>query len=60
MALPAESRAGTGTGTPLFDAVLGTELARVDATGIDRAIAAVREFATQPADAPVPASTGVY
>ena len=32
----------------------------VDAAGIDRAIAAVREFATQPADAPVPASTGVY
>ena len=32
----------------------------VDAAGIDRAIAAVREFATQPADAPVPAPTGVY
>lgn len=30
-------QAGTGTGTPLFDAVLGTELARVDATGIDLA-----------------------
>ncbi|MGJ7542238.1 3,4-dehydroadipyl-CoA semialdehyde dehydrogenase [Variovorax sp. LT1R16] len=26
---------GTGTGTPLFDPVLGTELARVDATGLD-------------------------
>jgi len=32
----------------------------VDAAGIDRAIAAVREFAARPADAPVPASTGVY
>ena len=26
---------GTGSGTPLFDPVLGTELARVDATGLD-------------------------
>jgi 3,4-dehydroadipyl-CoA semialdehyde dehydrogenase len=26
---------GTGAGTPLFDPVLGTELARVDATGLD-------------------------
>lgn len=32
----------------------------VDVAGIDRAIAAVREFAARPADAPVPASTGVY
>src|SRR5687768_434364 len=28
---------GTGPGTPLFDPVLGTELARVDATGLDLA-----------------------
>jgi 3,4-dehydroadipyl-CoA semialdehyde dehydrogenase len=28
-------QAGTGTGTPLFDPILGTELVRVDATGID-------------------------
>ena len=28
---------GTGTGTPLFDPVLGTELVRVDATGLDLA-----------------------
>jgi 3,4-dehydroadipyl-CoA semialdehyde dehydrogenase len=27
--------AGTGAGTPLFDPVLGTELVRVDATGLD-------------------------
>lgn len=27
--------AGRGTGTPLFDPVLGTELVRVDATGLD-------------------------
>ena len=26
---------GTGAGTPLFDPILGTELARVDATGLD-------------------------
>ncbi|MEN9842245.1 MAG: putative phenylacetic acid degradation protein PaaN, partial [Pseudomonadota bacterium] len=26
---------GTGAGTPLFDPVLGTELVRVDATGLD-------------------------
>ncbi|RVU45030.1 3,4-dehydroadipyl-CoA semialdehyde dehydrogenase [Rubrivivax rivuli] len=30
---------GTGAGTPLFDPVLGTELARVDATGLDLAAA---------------------
>ena len=30
-------QAGTGAGTPLFDPVLGTELARVDATGLDLA-----------------------
>jgi len=29
--------AGSGTGTPLFDPVLGTELARVDRTGLDLA-----------------------
>ncbi len=36
---------GTGAGTPLFDPVLGTELARVDATGLDlpRAFAFARE-----------------
>ena len=28
-------QAGTGTGTALFDPVLGTELVRVDATGLD-------------------------
>ena len=28
---------GTGAGTPLFDPVLGTELVRVDATGLDLA-----------------------
>mgnify|MGYP003523324725 CR=1 FL=1 len=28
---------GTGSGTPLFDPVLGTELVRVDATGLDLA-----------------------
>ncbi len=28
---------GTGTGTPLFDPVLGTELARVSSSGIDLA-----------------------
>ena len=31
------AQAGTGAGTPLFDPVLGTELARVDATGLDLA-----------------------
>ena len=30
-------QAGSGAGTPLFDPVLGTELARVDATGLDLA-----------------------
>jgi 3,4-dehydroadipyl-CoA semialdehyde dehydrogenase len=30
-------QAGTGTGTPLFDPVLGKELVRVDATGLDLA-----------------------
>ncbi len=30
-------RAGTGAGTPLFDPVLGNELVRVDATGLDLA-----------------------
>jgi hypothetical protein len=29
--------AGTGAGTPLFDPVLGDELVRVDATGLDLA-----------------------
>ena len=28
-------QAGSGAGTPLFDPVLGIELARVDATGLD-------------------------
>ena len=28
-------QAGTGAGTPLFDPVLGHELARVDASGLD-------------------------
>lgn len=32
-------QAGTGAGTPLFDPVLGTELVRVDATGLDLAAA---------------------
>lgn len=32
-------QAGTGAGTALFDPVLGTELARVDATGLDLAAA---------------------
>jgi 3,4-dehydroadipyl-CoA semialdehyde dehydrogenase len=27
-------QAGSGAGTPLFDPVLGAELARVDATGV--------------------------
>ena len=30
-------QAGSGAGTALFDPVLGTELARVDATGLDLA-----------------------
>jgi 3,4-dehydroadipyl-CoA semialdehyde dehydrogenase len=30
-------QAGTGPGTPLFDPVLGTEIARVDASGLDLA-----------------------
>ena len=28
---------GTGTGTPLFDPILGTELVSVDASGLDLA-----------------------
>ncbi len=32
-------QAGTGAGTPVFDPVLGTELVRVDATGLDLAAA---------------------
>ena len=28
-------QSGSGASTPLFDPVLGTELARVDATGLD-------------------------
>lgn len=31
-------QAGAGAGTPLFDPVLGTELVRVDATGMDLAV----------------------
>ena len=37
--------AGTSIGTPLYDPVLGTELARVDATGVD--IAAAYRFSRQ-------------
>ena len=36
---------GTGAGTPLFDPVLGTELVRVDATGLD--LAAGFDFARE-------------
>ena len=32
-------QAGQGSGTPLLDPVLGTELVRVDATGLDLAAA---------------------
>ena len=35
--LAGRAQAGTGHGTPLVDPVLGTELARVDATGLDLA-----------------------
>ncbi|MDE2604642.1 MAG: 3,4-dehydroadipyl-CoA semialdehyde dehydrogenase [Burkholderiales bacterium] len=35
--LAGRSQAGSGAGTPLLDPVLGTELARVDATGLDLA-----------------------
>ncbi|MBE7941439.1 MULTISPECIES: 3,4-dehydroadipyl-CoA semialdehyde dehydrogenase [Ramlibacter] len=35
--LGGRAQAGTGPGTPLFDPVLGTELVRVDATGLDLA-----------------------
>lgn len=35
--LGGRAQAGTGPGTPLFDPVLSTELARVDATGLDLA-----------------------
>jgi 3,4-dehydroadipyl-CoA semialdehyde dehydrogenase len=38
-------QAGTGTGTPLLDPVLGTELVRVDATGLD--LAAAFDFARE-------------
>lgn len=37
--------AGTGAGNPLFDPVLGTELARIDATGLD--LGAGFDFARQ-------------
>jgi 3,4-dehydroadipyl-CoA semialdehyde dehydrogenase len=35
--LAGRAQAGTGAGTPLLDPVLGTELVRVDATGLDLA-----------------------
>ena len=35
--LGGRAQSGTGAGTPLFDPVLGTELARVDASGLDLA-----------------------
>ncbi|MFM1906656.1 MAG: hypothetical protein RLZZ591_333 [Pseudomonadota bacterium] len=35
--LSGQWHSGTGAGTPLFDPVLGTELVRVDATGLDLA-----------------------
>jgi 3,4-dehydroadipyl-CoA semialdehyde dehydrogenase len=46
---------GTGAGTPLFDPVLGTELVRVDATGLD--LAAGFEFAREQGGASLRALT---
>ena len=48
-------RLGSGAGTPLFDPVLGTELARVDATGLD--LAAGFAFARQTGGAALRAMT---
>ncbi len=48
-------QAGTGAGTPLFDPVLGTELARVDATGLD--LAAGFDFAREQGGAALRALT---
>jgi 3,4-dehydroadipyl-CoA semialdehyde dehydrogenase len=47
--------AGTGAGTPLFDPVLGTELVRVDATGLD--LAAGFDFARETGGAALRALT---
>jgi 3,4-dehydroadipyl-CoA semialdehyde dehydrogenase len=47
--------AGTGTGTPLVDPVLGTELVRVDATGLD--LAAGFDFAREQGGAALRALT---
>ena len=46
---------GTGAGTPLFDPVLGTELVRVDATGLD--LAAGFDFAREQGGAGLRAMT---
>lgn len=48
-------QAGTGAGTPLFDPVLGTELVRVDATGMD--LAAGFDFAREQGGAALRALT---
>ncbi|MEO5736835.1 MAG: 3,4-dehydroadipyl-CoA semialdehyde dehydrogenase [Variovorax sp.] len=48
-------QAGSGDGVPLFDPVLGTELARVDATGLD--LAAAFGFARDTAGAALRALT---
>ncbi|MGH6640745.1 MAG: 3,4-dehydroadipyl-CoA semialdehyde dehydrogenase, partial [Polaromonas sp.] len=48
-------QAGTGAGTPLFDPVLGTELVRVDATGLD--LAAGFDFAREQGGAALRALT---
>ncbi|MEP6723857.1 MAG: 3,4-dehydroadipyl-CoA semialdehyde dehydrogenase [Variovorax sp.] len=48
-------QAGSGEGVPLFDPVLGTELARVDATGLD--LAAAFGFARDTAGAALRALT---
>lgn len=48
-------QAGTGTGTPLLDPVLGTQLVRVDATGLD--LAAAFNFAREKGGAALRALT---
>lgn len=48
-------QAGTGAGTPLFDPVLGTELVRVDVTGMD--LAAGFDFAREQGGAALRALT---
>ena len=48
-------QAGSGAGTPLFDPVLGTELVRVDATGLD--LAAGFDFAREQGGAALRALT---